>query len=223
MTQPPQTPMDWESVYQQDTAPPWSIGEPQPELAALIDEGKVRGEVLDAGCGEAALSLALAARGYTVVGLDASPAAVASAARTAAERGLTTASFAQADITSFDGYDGRFGTIMDSGCFHSLPVDRRQNYLQCAHRAATPGAGLFILAFGPIPGAPDSPDGPRGFTEDQLREAVSQLWVVDDIRPAKLYAREAGMGDAPIPFQNVERDDKGRLLIPGFLLSAHKA
>jgi 2-heptyl-1-hydroxyquinolin-4(1H)-one methyltransferase len=27
--------------------PPWSIGEPQPELAALIDQGKFHSEVLD--------------------------------------------------------------------------------------------------------------------------------------------------------------------------------
>ena len=32
--------------------PPWSIGEPQPELAALIAAGKFHGEVLDVGCGK---------------------------------------------------------------------------------------------------------------------------------------------------------------------------
>ena len=35
------------------TKPPWSIGEPQPEIAALIEQGKFHGDVLDAGCGEA--------------------------------------------------------------------------------------------------------------------------------------------------------------------------
>ena len=33
--------------------PPWSIGEPQPEIAALIEAGRVHGDVLDAGCAEA--------------------------------------------------------------------------------------------------------------------------------------------------------------------------
>jgi hypothetical protein len=45
--------------------PPRSIGEPQPEIAALIEEGEFHGEVLDAGCGEAAVSLYLAERGFT--------------------------------------------------------------------------------------------------------------------------------------------------------------
>ncbi|ACC38560.1 conserved hypothetical protein [Mycobacterium marinum M] len=110
--------MDWDSAYRQDVRPPWSIGAPQPELAALIEGGKVRSEVLDAGCGEAELSLALAAQGYSVVGLDASATAIATASAAAAERGLTTASFAAADVTAFDGYDGRFNTVMDSGLLH---------------------------------------------------------------------------------------------------------
>src|ERR1700759_248132 len=116
MTQPQ---MDWDAAYRQEAPPPWSIGRPQPELAVLIDQGKVRSDVLDAGCGHAALSLALAARGYTVVGLDASATAVEAAAAAAAEQGLTTATFAQADVTTFRGYDGRFSTIFDSGLFHT--------------------------------------------------------------------------------------------------------
>ena len=91
--------MDWDAAYRQDAPPPWSIGRPQPELAALVDQGRIRSEVLDAGCGHAALSLALAARGYSVLGLDASPTAVAAATAAAAEQGLTTATFARADVT----------------------------------------------------------------------------------------------------------------------------
>ena len=72
---------DWDDAYRQqgrfEGPPPWNIGEPQPELAALIAAGKVRSDVLDAGCGVAELSLSLAADGYTVVGLDNSPTAIA--------------------------------------------------------------------------------------------------------------------------------------------------
>ena len=96
------------------TRPPWSIGETQPEIAALIAEGKFHGEVLDAGCGEAAVSLELAEKGFTTVGLDQSATAIELARAEAARRGLTNASFEVADISSFTGYDGRFGTIVDS-------------------------------------------------------------------------------------------------------------
>src|SRR4029077_4056989 len=78
-----------------DGPPPWNIGEPQPELAALIAAGKVRSDVLDAGCGYAELPLALAADGYTVVGIDLTPTAIAASNKAAQERNLSTASFAQ--------------------------------------------------------------------------------------------------------------------------------
>src|SRR6201993_3566249 len=219
MTQPH---MDWDAAYRQETPPPWSIGRPQPELAGLIDQGKIHSDVLDAGCGHAALSLALARRGYTVVGLDASATAVEAAAAAAAQQGLTTATFAQADVTSFRGYDGRFSTILDSGLFHALPPERRQDYLQSIFRAAAPGAALFILAFaaGALgdQGGGDRP-GPRGFSEAELRDAVSTLWRVDDLRPAKVYGNEDALTSS---LPNVGRDNEGHFMAPGFLLSAHK-
>src|ERR1700754_746120 len=73
--------------------PPWSIGEPQPEIAALIAAGKFHGDVLDAGCGEAATALALAEQGFTTVGLDQSETAIKIARAEAARRGLANASF----------------------------------------------------------------------------------------------------------------------------------
>ncbi|OBG36798.1 SAM-dependent methyltransferase [Mycobacterium alsense] len=213
MTQPNR---DWDAVYREAAPPPWSIGRPQPELAALIEQGKIRGDVLDAGCGHAALSLALAARGHTVVGLDASATAVKAAAAAAAEQGLTTATFAQADVTTLRGYDGRFATILDSGLFHALPPDRRSDYLRSILRAAAPGAALYILAF--AAGALGHREGgPHGFTETELRDAVAELWHVDDVRPAKVYGN--ALAGAP---PNVEFDDEGHFMAPGFLLSARK-
>lgn len=214
--------VDWNTIYQQDTLPPYSIGEPQPELAAIIDQGRVRSDVLDAGCGHAALSLALAAQGHTVVGLDISPFAVAAATATAAERGLTTVTFAEADLTEFSGYDGRFNTVMDSGCLHSLPVDRRQSYLRSIHRAAAPGARLFILAFS-IRAYGEASRGPNGFSGEELRDTVGTLWTVNEVRPAKLYANDTQLAGAPATGAESEHTGDGRLAMPGFLVSAHKA
>src|ERR1700759_3289956 len=121
--------MDWDSAYREqgrfEGPPPWNIGEPQPELAALVAAGKFRSDVLDAGCGHAELSLALAADGYTVVGIELTPTAVAAATKAAQERDLPNATFVQDDITTFGGFDGRFNTIVDSTLFHSLPIEGR--------------------------------------------------------------------------------------------------
>lgn len=220
--------MEWDDAYQQSGhfqgPPPWNIGEPQPELATLIRDGKIRGDVLDAGCGVAELSLALAAEGHTVVGIDLTPTAVAAATAAAEERGLTTATFVQDDIASFGGYDGRFNTIVDSTLFHSLPVEGRDGYLRATHRAAAPGAVFYILVFANGAFPPGAEFGPNTVDEAELREAVSKYWTVDEIKPAFIHANMASSmpADAPFTLPKFENDDKGRQKMPAFLLTAHK-
>jgi 2-heptyl-1-hydroxyquinolin-4(1H)-one methyltransferase len=200
--------------------PPWSLGEPQPEIAALIDEGQIQGDVLDAGCGEAALSLHLAALGHNIVGLDASPTAIELAKAEAAKRGLTNVSFEVADISSFTGYDGRFNTIVDSTLFHSMPVELRDGYQQSIVRAAAPGASYFVLVFDRA-GMPESPANP--VTDDELRDVVSQYWVIDEIRPARIHTNFPGGVPAEFPVVDLRDEGNGRTSVPAWLLSAHLA
>ena len=220
--------MDWDSAYRQeagfDGAPPWNIGEPQPELAALIAEGKVRGEVLDAGCGYAELALTLAADGYTVVGIELTPTAVAAAKKAAAERDLPNATFVQDDITSFTGYDGRFATIIDSTLFHSLPVEGRDGYLRSIHRAAAPGARYYALVFAKGAFPAELETKPNEVDEDELRSTVSKYFAIDEIRPATIHSHRPEFPDVPAGVtMPIDLDEKGRLRMPAYLLSAHKA
>ncbi|AMO60988.1 thiopurine S-methyltransferase (tpmt) superfamily protein [Mycolicibacterium phlei] len=198
--------------------PPWSIGEPQPEIRSLIDAGRFHGEVLDAGCGEAATSMYLAERGYTTVGLDLSPTAIDLARAEAKRRGLTTATFEVADISNFTGYDGRFGTIVDSTLFHSIPVEAREGYQRSIVRAAAPGASYFVLVFD----RDKLPDGPANpVTEEELREVVGRYWVIDDVRPARIHAVLPDNPDVTLPFQDIREEAGGRKSLPGWLLEAH--
>jgi SAM-dependent methyltransferase len=222
MTQP--TDFEFETAYRGESTmfgegarPPWSIGAPQPELAALIEQGKFHGDVLDVGCGEAAISLGLAERGYTTVGLDLSPTAIDLARREAEKRGLANATFEVADISSFTGYDGRFGTIVDSTLFHSIPVEAREGYQQSISRAAAPGASYFALVFDKAA----VPEGPiNGVTADELREAVSKYWVVDQIRPARIHAN-LPVGPADMQFIDLRDEPTGLKSAAAWLLSAH--
>jgi SAM-dependent methyltransferase len=138
--------LEFESAYRGETAvfgagvrPPWSIGEPQPEIAVLIEQGKIHGDVLDGGRGEGALSIHLAEHGYTTVGLDMSPTAIDLARAEAARRGLTNATFEVADISSFTGYDGRFSTIVGSTLSTWLRYPSREVGLTSVSGPATPG------------------------------------------------------------------------------------
>jgi SAM-dependent methyltransferase len=220
--------MDWDSAYRGQARfegpPPWNIGEPQPELAALAAAGKFRSDVLDAGCGYAELSLALAAEGYTVVGVDLTPTAVDAANRAAQERGLHTASFVQADVTELAGYDDRFNTVVDSTLFHSLAIEDRDAYLRSVHRAAAPGASYFVLVFAKGAFPPEAEQGPNTVNEAELRDAVSKYWQIDEVKPGFIHANiPPNLPDAPFQMPEFSRDEKGRAKMPAYLLSAHKA
>jgi SAM-dependent methyltransferase len=219
--------IDWDSAYREegefDGPPPWNIGEPQPELAALIAEGKVRSDVLDAGCGHAELSLALAADGYTAVGIELTPTAVAAAKKAAAERNLPNATFVQDDITTFTGFDGRFSTIIDSTLFHSLPVDGRDGYQQSVYRAAAPGAAYYVLVFAKGAFPAELEQKPNEVDEAELRAAVGKYWEIDEVRPAFIHANMPSGPNAPFQLPPHDHDDKGRMKMPAFLLTAHKA
>ncbi len=227
MTQP--TDEMFESAYRgeapeigEGSKPPWSIGEPQPEIAALIAAGKFHGEVLDAGCGEAATALSLAEQGFTTVGLDQSATAIELARAEARRRGLTTATFDVADISAFTGYDGRFGTIVDSTLFHSMPVELRDGYQQSIVRAAAPGASYFVLVFDRAALPSDGPVQP--VTEEELRDVVGRYWVIDEVRPARIHAQvppNFREGFEAFASADVRDEANGRKSVGAWLLSAH--
>ncbi len=217
----------FESAYRGDAPelegarPPWSIGAPQPEIAALIDAGKVHGDVLDAGCGEAATALALAEQGFTTVGLDNAPTAIELARAEAARRGLDDVAFEVADISAFTGYDGRFGTIIDSTLFHSMPVELREGYQQSIVRAAAPGASYFVLVFD---AAAVPAGGPiNAVTAEELRDVVGRYWQIDEIRAARIHANlpDEVINAGVFAREDIRDEGNGRRSVAAWLLAAH--
>jgi hypothetical protein len=150
------------------------------------------------------------------------PTAVAAATKAAQDRGLSSATFVQDDITKFTGFDGRFNTVIDSTLFHSPPVEGRDGYLRSVHRAAAPGASYYILVFakGAVPA--ELEQKPNEVDEDELREAVSKYWQIDEIRPAFIHAKVVPTPDLPFEMPPHDTDDKGRV-VPGVPAHPHKA
>ena len=98
------------------------------------------------------------------------------------------------------------------------------------HRAAAPGASYFILVFATGAFPADSPyPTPNVVTEDELRQAVSKYWQIDEIRPAIIHTKVPEIADMPeIPDMQqppieFDLDEKGHRKMPAFLLTAHKA
>jgi hypothetical protein len=98
-------------------------------------------------------------------------------------------------------------------------VELREGYQQSIVRAAAPGASYYALVFDRA-GLPNGPANP--VTEDELRDAVSKYWVVDEIRPARIHANlPEHIEGLPMPFGDVRDEPNGRKSVPAWLLTAH--
>ena len=170
--------------------PPWDIGRPQPAFERLADAGLV-GPVLDAGCGTGENALFFAARGFEVVGVDAVEAAIVAARAKAEARGLQ-AGFLVHDALALGELGRRFGTVVDSGLFHTFDDDERRQYVTSLAAATALGARVFVLCFSEHE---HLDGGPRRVTQAELREAFdAPPFSVVGIEAAEMATNLDGVG-----------------------------
>jgi cyclopropane fatty-acyl-phospholipid synthase-like methyltransferase len=169
----------WEAAYEGE--PPWEIGAPQPEFRRLVDDGEIRGEVLDVGCGTGENALLLASRGHLVVGVDGAAGAIERARKKAEERRLQV-TFLVHDALDLGALRHRFTTAIDSGLFHVFDDARRKRYVDSVAAALGSGGSLHLLCFSDA--EPPGP-GPRRVPEWEIRMAFREHFVLTRVREAK--------------------------------------
>ncbi len=183
-------PAHFEAAYA--GAPPWDIGRPQADLAAL----ELRGTVLDVGCGTGEHALHFAARGCEVLGVDAVPAAIERAQAKARARGLAgqddhgsrglglrtpPARFEVGDALDLGALGQRFDHVIDCGLFHVFGDVDRKRYVDSLAAAIKPGGTVHVHCFSELtPG----PGGPRRVTQPELHAAFRDGWRVRSIASA---------------------------------------
>jgi SAM-dependent methyltransferase len=123
-------------------SPPWDTGISPPELMSFLKEHPP-GRALDLGCGSGTNSIYMARQGWQVTGIDLAYRAIGQARKKARREGVRV-EWIQGDVTRIDQISGVFDLILDIGCFHGLPFDRREAYMQRLEQWLAP-RGTYLL------------------------------------------------------------------------------
>ena len=125
-----------------------------PELVELVESGRITppdrpgpARAVDLGCGTGANVLFLAERRWDAVGVDFSSAAVSSARRAAAARGLADrAHFLVGDVTAprLEGVEGHFDLVVVYNTLQDLLGPQREALAALVRTVTEPGS-LFLL------------------------------------------------------------------------------
>ena len=210
-----------------------ATGNGEDAFIALVDQYlRPDCDVLDLGCGHGELTLTLAARCRTIVGIEREPGYLELAKELAAEQNVTNAEFYQVNLAGAEDEDRVFSGIPLADDSIDLFVNRRgpilRRYLEEAIRVARRGA--VIVGLHPTGNTPEPP------WRDQLPEPYRKVfmalpfdevagWVIDPLRragisdyslwwmdvpeflrtPYELYVRLGGSKTADAPeCQNIE-------------------
>jgi cyclopropane fatty-acyl-phospholipid synthase-like methyltransferase len=194
----------WDAVYAADQPPPWDVGRPQPVFERLAEQGVLRGQLLDSGCGTGENTMMAAAHGADALGVDVAPNAVAQARRKAAGRS-SAARFEVADVLDLGQLGLIFDTVIDSGVFHVFDDGDRARYVASLASVMRPGATCYLLCFSDRqPG--DA--GPRRVTRDELRAAFRDGWTVTSISAETFAINFGGASEAQAWLATVERSGR---------------
>ncbi|GHO93937.1 SAM-dependent methyltransferase [Reticulibacter mediterranei] len=166
--------------------PAWEVGYPQPAFQQLVQQEKIKGPILDIGCGTGDATLYLAEQGYEAWGVDFSPTAIQLAREKAAQRAVQ-ATFHVGDALNLQALSSRFETIIDSGLFHTFSDEMRQPFVESLESVLRKGGHYYLLCFNDQPPLPVK--FPRSISQQEIYETFQTGWHVQDIQPTLFIIR----------------------------------
>lgn len=171
---------DWEARYA-ETDRVWSgrVNKTTASVITELEESRAlrAGTALDLGCGEGGDALWLAARGWSVTGVDLSATAIArardAARNTAVEATFIAGELDDADLGAFD--------LVTASFLHSWdPEFSRITLLRAAMRHVAPGGRLLVVShLGTAPGGHEHPPFATPAQERAALELDPQVWEVE--------------------------------------------
>jgi SAM-dependent methyltransferase len=168
-----------------DLPAPWEVYRPQQAIVELVWDGRIRGDVLDAGCGTGENALFLAEHGLRVTGIDLSDRLIRRAWQKAVLRG-TDVDFVVGDALDAGSLGKRFDVVIDSGLFHMLGAPDRERYAYSLGAVLRPGGRLFLLCFSDsAPGYV----GPACLRRSDVERVFGRGWALERLEEARFELR----------------------------------
>ena len=165
---------------------PWNCVHLDDDLVeAMSIWSKVPGRFVEFGCGSGMASARLAALGYSVVGIDLSKANIELACRSY-EAQNERLEYHVWDVTKPMESFGVFDYGFDRGCFHQLPHDKRERYVENVYDIMRPGGRLFLKTFSRSePGS----WGPSRFSSHEIASIFASKFLIVEQSPSCFESR----------------------------------
>ncbi len=179
----------WDEHYEQDDLP-WDTGHPDTHLQHMVSRfPKLKGNVLEIGCGTGSNTIWLAEQGLEVTGLDISSSAV-SMAKKRAERKKVKVRFMVDDFHSCS-MDNGFNLVFDRGCFHSAAgMEMKRQFVD---RVATCliHRGLWFSLIGNSDEISEEGKGPPRLSATEIATCVEPSFEILWLESCRLESRGA--------------------------------
>lgn len=177
----------WDRQYREGE-PIWDSDRPTSELLRVVREEHIPPvPTLDLGCGSGSNAVWLARQGFTVTGIDMSPAAIQRARQRAWQAGVAVR-FRCGDLRNLSGLDGPFAFFVDCGCYGAMQLRDAPGYLAALERVTRRGTSGLVLTGNDH--EPEDKVGPPVLSAARLRADFGRLFGVVQLRAFRFDAHQ---------------------------------
>jgi len=127
---------------------PWNMETPPEAIVELVRSGRIKPcQAIDLGCGAGNQAVYLAGMGFSMTGIDSSPAAIDLARKNAEKKGISVNFFVADVLGDLHEVQEKFDFAYDWELLHHIYPDQRDPYVSNIHGLLNPGGKYLSVCF----------------------------------------------------------------------------